>query len=70
MSPILVVSRCTNVMSITSAACLRISLSKHINHRLIQSVAVSLHATTGVAEEHVCGTAVWPAMKIQLDKTE
>ena len=27
-----------------------------------------LHATAHVAEEHVCGTAVWPAMKIQQDK--
>ena len=29
-------------------------LQKHVNHRLIQSVAVSLHATTHVTEEHAC----------------
>ena len=54
-------------MSIT---CPRTSLAKHVNHRLVQSVVVSLHAAARVAEEHMCGKVVWPATKIQLDKTD
>jgi len=63
-------TRCSGCMSITSVVCPKISFAKHIDHTLIQSVAVSLRATARGAEEQVCGTAVWPAMKIQLDKTD